>query len=221
MWDGARLELSSLVEYSSQMRRGLRLPANACSMVSSPLGEVFVACSEAGLCYLGFSYGWQPVVASERYRPEDFVRPDENAMAAAVAWLEAYFRGSSAVPEPRLDLRGSPFELRVWAAVREIPWGSTKTYGEVAARLGDASLSRAVGAALSQNRVCLVVPCHRVIGVNGKLAGYAGGLERKRRLLEMEGALEPLLPNIVMEGSWSVIGPQQLSGAIRRAAKVE
>lgn len=168
------------------MRRGLRLPATACSTVSSPLGDVVVAGSEAGLCYLSFSYGWQPVVASDRYGPEDFVRPDKNAMAAAVAWLEAYFRGKTAVPEPRLDLRGSPFELRVWAAVREIPWGITKTYGELAAKLGDASMSRAVGAALSQNRVCLIVPCHRVIGADGSMTGFGGGVARKRWLLAHE-----------------------------------
>ncbi len=86
-------------------------------------------------------------------------------------------------------LHGSPFALRVWAALQRIPFGETHSYGQLAAELGDANLSRAVGRANGANPVSILVPCHRVIGANGTLTGYAGGLAMKARLLRLEGAL--------------------------------
>ena len=104
--------------------------------------------------------------------------------------LRAYFRGDLAAIEGiAVDAAGTPFQRQVWRLLRQIPVGSTASYGELAARLGKPSASRAVGMANARNPVAVVVPCHRVIGANGTLTGYAGGLERKRWLLRHEGVL--------------------------------
>jgi len=88
-----------------------------------------------------------------------------------------------------LDPSGTPFELRVWEELRAIPFGATRSYGEIARRLGDVRLTRAVGAANGKNPIPIIVPCHRVVGAKGELTGFGGGLDRKRWLLEHEGAL--------------------------------
>jgi len=106
--------------------------------------------------------------------------------------LAAYFAGdATAVEGIPAEPDGTPFQARVWAALREIPAGTTESYGKLAARLGAPTASRAVGMANSLNPIAIVIPCHRVIGSNRTLVGYAGGLERKRRLLELEGVCLP------------------------------
>jgi methylated-DNA-[protein]-cysteine S-methyltransferase len=106
--------------------------------------------------------------------------------AEAEAQLRAYFAGELVEFDLPLAPHGSPFQLAVWEALREIPYGETISYGELAHRLGRPSAARAVGAANGRNPIGIVVPCHRVIGSDGTLTGYAGGIERKRRLLELE-----------------------------------
>jgi AraC family transcriptional regulator of adaptative response/methylated-DNA-[protein]-cysteine methyltransferase len=110
------------------------------------------------------------------------------------ARLEAYFAGEAGAlerdPLP-LELPGTDFQRSVWRALRDIPLGETRSYGEVAAALGRPGSARAVARANGQNRVAILVPCHRVVGADGRLTGYAGGLWRKRRLLELEGAAPP------------------------------
>jgi methylated-DNA-[protein]-cysteine S-methyltransferase len=102
-------------------------------------------------------------------------------------WLSAYFGGAcAAVERLRLDMRGRPFERRVWEALRGIPAGVTSTYGDIARQLGSAAASRAVGLANGANPIAIIVPCHRVVGSDGTLTGYGGGLEKKRWLLEHE-----------------------------------
>jgi methylated-DNA-[protein]-cysteine S-methyltransferase len=115
-------------------------------------------------------------------------RDDANpVLAEARAQLEAYFAGDRKDFDLPLAATGTPFQQRVWAALREIGYGETATYGEIARRLGlPPGASRAVGTANGRNPIAIVVPCHRVIGSNGKLVGYAGGLERKERLLSLE-----------------------------------
>lgn len=112
---------------------------------------------------------------------------DETVAADAVAQLGEYFAGSRTAFDLTLAPRGSAFQRRVWAALAAIPSGQTRTYGELARELGSAA--RAVGGAVGRNPISIVVPCHRVIGTNGTLTGYAGGTERKRWLLAHEGAL--------------------------------
>jgi methylated-DNA-[protein]-cysteine S-methyltransferase len=110
----------------------------------------------------------------------------------AIAQLAEYFAGNRTAFDLPLDASGSDFERQVWTLLRAIPYGATTSYGELARRLGDVKLSRAVGAANGKNPIPIIVPCHRVIGANGDLTGFGGGIDRKRWLLEHEGALLPL-----------------------------
>jgi methylated-DNA-[protein]-cysteine S-methyltransferase len=107
-------------------------------------------------------------------------------LARAVEQLAEYFAGVRTDFDLPLAPSGTDFQLRVWQALREIPYARTATYGELAARVGNVNASRAVGLANGRNPISIVVPCHRVIGANGKLVGYGGGLERKRLLLDLE-----------------------------------
>lgn len=111
---------------------------------------------------------------------------DPAALAAAAAQLDEYFAGRRTAFDLQLDLGGTPFQRRVWAALREIPYGTTVTYTELAHAVGRPDIVRAVGAAVGRTPVPIVVPCHRVIGADGSLTGYGGGLQRKRALLELE-----------------------------------
>jgi methylated-DNA-[protein]-cysteine S-methyltransferase len=112
-----------------------------------------------------------------------------RVLAAARAQLDAYFAGEITSFDLPLSPRGTPFQQRVWAALRDIPFGETTSYGELARRIGDPKAVRAVGAANGRNPLPLVVPCHRVIGADGSLVGFGGGMDRKRWLLQHEGAV--------------------------------
>ncbi|MGW0232264.1 methylated-DNA--[protein]-cysteine S-methyltransferase [Actinopolymorpha singaporensis] len=111
---------------------------------------------------------------------------DDPVLTAAVEQLDAYFAGERTEFDLPLDPGGTAFQRRVWAALREIPYAETETYGELARRIGSPTASRAVGAANGQNPIAIVVPCHRVVGANGKLVGFGGGVDRKVVLLERE-----------------------------------
>lgn len=109
-----------------------------------------------------------------------------SAAARAVQQLEEYFRSERRRFELEIEPEGTDFEHRVWSEVRRIPFGATDTYGEIARRLGEPDAARAVGVTNARNPIAIIVPCHRVIGSDGDLTGYAGGLERKKWLLDME-----------------------------------
>jgi methylated-DNA-[protein]-cysteine S-methyltransferase len=111
---------------------------------------------------------------------------DAVSLSAAAIQLEQYFAGERTEFDVAIELRGTEFERRVWDAVRAIPYGSTATYAEIAARIGRPGACRAVGRANALNPVAIVIPCHRVIGSDGSLTGYAGGIEMKRALLALE-----------------------------------
>lgn len=112
--------------------------------------------------------------------------------------LDAYFAGRLTRFDVPLAPAGTPFQRQVWSALQEIPFGATVTYGELAARLGRPSASRAVGLANGKNPVSLIIPCHRVVGASGKLTGYAGGLELKARLLELEASVSRKQPQALV-----------------------
>jgi methylated-DNA-[protein]-cysteine S-methyltransferase len=118
--------------------------------------------------------------------PETLGARDDAALPAVREQLAAYFAGERTAFDVPLELAGTAFQQRVWAALREIPYGETRTYGELAAWIGVPSASRAVGLANGRNPISIVVPCHRVVGASGSLTGYAGGVERKRALLDLE-----------------------------------
>ena len=109
-------------------------------------------------------------------------------LAACASQLREYFEDARERFDLPLDLVGTAFQLRAWAALREIPFGETRCYAEQAAAIGAPAATRAVGAANARNPIAIVVPCHRVVGARGALTGFSGGLDRKRRLLELEGA---------------------------------
>jgi methylated-DNA-[protein]-cysteine S-methyltransferase len=111
---------------------------------------------------------------------------DDGAFPKAVDQLAAYFAGDLTEFDLTLDLRGTPFQQQVWAALLEIPYGRTASYGDIARRIGRPTAFRAVGMANGRNPVGIIVPCHRVIGSTGTLTGYGGGLDRKRALLDLE-----------------------------------
>lgn len=121
-------------------------------------------------------------------KPTDVGELQNDAFAPIVDQLQRYFDGERITFDAPLKLVGTPFQQRVWAALQEIPYGETIAYGTLAKRLGDPKLVRAVGTANGRNPVGIIVPCHRVIGASGDLVGFAGGLHRKRWLLQREGA---------------------------------
>ena len=128
-----------------------------------------------------------------RHGVEDGWVRDDDVFRAAAAQLGEYFAGERHTFDLPLRPEGTAFQLRVWSALCDIPYGTTITYGEQAQRLGDPGRARAVGAANGQNPITIVVPCHRVIGANGSLTGYGGGLDRKRHLLDLESGRARLL----------------------------
>ncbi len=157
--------------------------------ISSPLGPILLASHAAGVCALDFADCRERMEAllGARFGTVEF-EPARTPSEAARR-VESYLAGQlDAFDGVALDTQGTPFQESVWAALRTIPAGATRSYGEIAQALGRPTASRAVGAANGRNPVALAVPCHRVIGANSSLAGYAGGIARKRWLLEHEGA---------------------------------
>ncbi|HET8538621.1 MAG TPA: methylated-DNA--[protein]-cysteine S-methyltransferase [Anaeromyxobacter sp.] len=152
--------------------------------IRSPVGVLCVEAGDQGVFGLSFA-DRGPSRAGLSARARAHLEATEEALAA-------YFAGRPPRP-PVLDLRGSPFQLAVWSALREIPWGEVRTYGEIAALLGRAGGARAVGAANGQNPVAILVPCHRVVQAGGRLGGFAAGIEVKRWLLAHEAAHAPAL----------------------------
>lgn len=127
-------------------------------------------------------------MTGQRHRPpeETFGEPDPRPFGEAIRQLDAYFAGELTEFDLPLNLIGTPFQLRVWEGLLRIPYGETRTYGELAEELGNPGASRAVGLANGKNPVSIIVPCHRVVGASGNLTGYGGGLDRKQRLLAFE-----------------------------------
>jgi len=156
---------------------------------STPLGDAYVTLhgdALAGLYFEGARHA--PAIAS------DWQRDDDHPVAKACArQLAEYFAGTRDAFDLPLAPRGTPFQQRVWAEIARVPFGATISYAQLAARAGAPEAMRAAGAATGRNPLTIIVPCHRIVGSDGALTGYAGGLERKRRLLELEGALQPAL----------------------------
>ena len=157
----------------------------SCQTVPSPLGDIILAASDAGLLGLWFH--------NQRYLPDmqGWVQaPQHPLLLAAKAQLSEYFAGTRQQFDLPLDLsRGTTFQQAVWQALLGIPAGNTSSYGALSREVGNPKAVRAVGAAVGRNPLSIVVPCHRVLGSDGSLTGYAGGLQRKSSLLKLEGAL--------------------------------
>jgi methylated-DNA-[protein]-cysteine S-methyltransferase len=148
------------------------------SVHRSPVGPLTLSADAEALTGLAFEED-----VAESWRRDDERFTDERAQ------LDEYFAGRRTEFDIELNLEGTPFQRRVWEALRAIPYGTTTSYGELADSIGAAGGARKVGSANARNPVAIVVPCHRVIGADGKLVGYGGGLDTKRDLLALEGAL--------------------------------
>jgi methylated-DNA-[protein]-cysteine S-methyltransferase len=155
-----------------------------CHTVGSPIGDLLLTGDEHALTGLYMLDG------DRGARPKPGYRPSPEAFGEVAAQLEAYFDGQLKEFTVPLAPRGSAFQLAVWAELTRIPYGSTVSYGDVARALGKSPVaSRAVGLANGSNPIAVIVPCHRVIGSDGSLTGYGGGLPRKELLLRLEGAV--------------------------------
>ena len=150
----------------------------------SPLGPLTAAVTNKGLAGLWFD--------GQAHHPGPLAVPEnprQPVLAQASRQLAAYWKGGRVKFEVPLDLQGTDFQRKVWRALLRIQAGTTSTYAAIAARAGSPAAVRAAGAAIGRNPVCIIIPCHRVLGRDGSLTGYAGGLERKMSLLKREGAL--------------------------------
>jgi methylated-DNA-[protein]-cysteine S-methyltransferase len=158
--------------------------------VTTPLGTVTLVAAGDALTGLYFSKHW--------YRPDancfgtNVPVSSDKLLSEAQRQLDDYLNGTRTSFDVPVETNGDAFQERIWSLIKEIPYGETTTYGELAQKYGDRSLARDVGQAVGRNPLAIIVPCHRVVGKGGNLVGYAGGLERKKALLEIEGqALHP------------------------------
>lgn len=152
---------------------------------SSPLGDMLLASKDDKLIGVWFE-GQKYYLANIK---EDISQKEDETLISTVNWLDDYFKGNKpAANELNLAPAGSDFRLKVWKILCEIPYGKTITYGEIAERISKSNKmsAQAVGGAVAHNPISIIIPCHRVVGANGKLTGYAGGIDRKRFLLNHE-----------------------------------
>lgn len=150
--------------------------------LQTPLGAMVATCKGDSLTGLWF--------VGQRYFPGNLPQETDETMPVFVqtqAWLDGYFTGQSLPPLPKLAPQGTAFQQAVWAQLTMIPCGETTTYGTIGTALGKPKAGQAIGGAVGHNPISILIPCHRVVGAGGSLTGYAGGLERKVALLELEG----------------------------------
>jgi methylated-DNA-[protein]-cysteine S-methyltransferase len=145
------------------------------AVMNSPMGPVTVVSTDKGVASVHFG----------KSVPSG-IKADESGASEAVKQLSEYFAGKRTRFELPLDIEGTPFQKSVWKALLQIPYGETRSYGDIAKALGKPAAARAVGMANHNNPIAIVIPCHRVIGQNGSLTGYAGGLHLKEKLLSIE-----------------------------------
>ena len=152
---------------------------------SSPVGKILLAANEDSLTGLWF-YGAKYFAAGLESERTEMLTP---VLEQTMQWLDVYFSGSEPDFVPPLEMHGSAFQRSVWAELMKIPYGQTSSYGEIALRLGVNS-AQTIGGAVGHNPISIIVPCHRVLGADGSLTGYAAGVDKKMRLLELESARE-------------------------------
>jgi methylated-DNA-[protein]-cysteine S-methyltransferase len=156
------------------------------TLVDSPLGDIVIFGNDGTVSGLEFAD------SARATRPEPELARDDAAFGKVAEQLQAYFAGELTHFDVQIETGGTPFQRRVWQALLGIPYGATTTYGKLAAELGDPRAMRAVGLANGRNPISIIVPCHRVVGADGSLTGYGGGLPRKQWLLAHERGEAPL-----------------------------
>jgi methylated-DNA-[protein]-cysteine S-methyltransferase len=153
-------------------------------LVATPVGELFVAATDRGLCRISYTVEGQDEAVARIFGARVLRSPLDRVRRE----LDEYFAGSRRIFDLPLDLRVPPFHEAVLAELARVPYGRTDTYGHLASLVGRPRAARAVGTVMNRNPIPIVLPCHRILGANGSLTGYGGGLDAKRRLLELEGA---------------------------------
>jgi len=148
-----------------------------------PIGEFSVAEDDGRIVYVSLADSDRKAI------PKEYERRESPVIKKAAKQLGEYFYGRRKGFDLPLEFRGTDFQKKVWAALLEIPYGETRTYGDIAKQIGNPKGSRAVGMANNRNPIAIICPCHRVIGADGSLTGYEGGLDRKEFLLKLEGAM--------------------------------
>jgi AraC family transcriptional regulator of adaptative response/methylated-DNA-[protein]-cysteine methyltransferase len=157
----------------------------------SPIGPMLIAATSKGICRLTFDDSEESL---KRLFPRATITKDDGGLKELVEGALAAIERPAAAPDLPIDVAGTAFQEAVWRELRKIPLGETRSYAEIAAAIGQPKAVRAVGTANGDNHVAVLIPCHRVIRSDGTLGGYAGGLDRKRQLLDVEGAAAPELP---------------------------
>jgi methylated-DNA-[protein]-cysteine S-methyltransferase len=152
----------------------------------TPVGNLLVAGDDSGLKYVSFS---KSHFSSPTIQADSDWEENERKLREPIRQLRAYFSGRLQQFDLPLAAEGTEFQTRVWKALCRVPYGKTASYGEIARKVGNPAASRAVGLANGRNPIAIVVPCHRIIGSNGRLVGYGGGLDYKQLLLRLEGAI--------------------------------
>lgn len=165
------------------------------SHMESPVGLITLVANKRGLIYLDFHKQNDPVLGAKIWLNHWFrqysLEKSEQALLPFIKQLDEYFQKKRRVFEIPVDLYGTPFQKRVWRQLQSIPYGEVRTYKEIASEIGSPKAVRAVGGANNKNPLSIIIPCHRVIGSNGSLVGYGGGLHIKEYLLTLEGWLKP------------------------------
>ena len=157
---------------------------------NSPIGKIHLAATEKGLCEVGISESEKRFVKSLQKTYKIKPVKDDAAFKDIVRLLKRYFNGERIKIDIPFDFQGTDFEKKVWKALLKIPYGKTKTYGEIAKEIGLPNGARAVGNACGKNPIPIIIPCHRVVASNGGLGGYTGGIGIKKKLLKIEKVLK-------------------------------
>jgi methylated-DNA-[protein]-cysteine S-methyltransferase len=161
------------------------------SDMKTPIGHLTLARTKKGLCWIDFNYSDTVLRALERWSRQHFLtdqmKQDDLALRDVKEQIEQYFKNERREFTLEIDLMGTPFQKLVWNSLLQIPYGEIRSYKEVAQAIGAPKAVRAIGGANNKNNLPIIIPCHRVIGTNGALVGYGGGLSIKEQLLELEG----------------------------------
>ena len=160
----------------------------------TPVGDLVIGESEGFITYLLFS----TELKMNEMRKNNYVVEETSLIKKAKQQLDEYFAGARKDFDLPLKPSGTEFQMKVWEALKEIPYGETRSYQQIGGRIGCPKASRAVGQANNRNPISVIIPCHRVIGANGKLTGYGGGIDIKEKLLALESELARLLLNITI-----------------------
>nr|WP_090890519.1 methylated-DNA--[protein]-cysteine S-methyltransferase [Evansella caseinilytica] len=164
--------------------------------MNSPIGTLTIGKSGKGICFIEFGSLADTRANIEAWLKRRLMNVDfqknEQELKPALQQLQQYFQGERAAFDLPLDLIGTKFQTLVWNKIREIPYGQTKSYKNIAMEIGAPKAVRAIGGANNQNPIPIIIPCHRVIGSNGSMVGYGGGLDKKEYLLRLEGAIQKI-----------------------------